>query len=92
MQGSRLDFGRFKRERLDGHSFRRSRERGGGDDLLIRANPLPVILRRPEHFARSLRLPSIKTLRATCTNGPGFAVLDRLPIDAFDIDDIVTVY
>ncbi len=59
---------------------------------LIRANPLPVILRLPEHFAIPSLTEHYKTLRATCTSGPGFAVLDRLPIDAFDIDDIVTVY
>ena len=59
---------------------------------LMHDQPLPTILRRPDQFAIPHLTSAYHQLKSICSQGIGFAVLDRLPIDEFDIDDIVAVY
>jgi len=58
----------------------------------VRKHPLPTILRRPDQFNTPHLAAAYQKLKAICDDGVGFAVLDRLPIDDFHIDDMVTVY
>jgi len=55
-------------------------------------NPAPMYLRHPDQFD----IPNLRQAYAKCKTilqeGIGFAVIDKLPIDAYEIDDIVTVY
>jgi alpha-ketoglutarate-dependent taurine dioxygenase len=64
-------------------------------DLLIakmRANPLPLLLRTPD----GMDLPHLKRLFSTAKDrldqGIGFVVFDKMPIGAYDIDDIIACY
>lgn len=58
----------------------------------IRRNPLPTLLLKPEQF----EIPELKCAyektKAICDHGAGFAVIDKLPIDNFEIEDMVNVY
>tara|TARA_B100000989_G_C19526798_1_gene467340 strand:+ start:865 stop:1866 length:1002 start_codon:yes stop_codon:yes gene_type:complete len=57
-----------------------------------RRNPLPTLLLKPEQF----EIPELKSAyekaKAICDHGAGFAVIDKLPIDDFEIEDMVNVY
>ena len=59
---------------------------------LMHDQPLPTILRRPDQFAIPHLTSAYHQLKSICSQGIGFAVLDRLAIDEFNIDDIVAVY
>ncbi|MDH3662882.1 MAG: TauD/TfdA family dioxygenase [Alphaproteobacteria bacterium] len=58
----------------------------------LRAKPLPLLLRTPDGMA----IPHLRKLYAHAKDrldqGPGFVVLDRLPIDDYDIDEILACY
>ena len=58
----------------------------------IRANPAPMYLRHPNQFD----IPNLRKAYYKCTKmlleGVGFSVIDKLPIDDHEIDEIVTVY
>lgn len=58
----------------------------------MKANPLPLYLRTPDGF----EIPELRRLYAevktTLDQGIGFAVLDRMPIEDHDIEDIVACY
>ena len=54
--------------------------------------PLPTLLLKPEQF----EIPELKIAyekaKAICDNGVGFTVIDKLPIDDFQIEEMVNVY
>lgn len=58
----------------------------------MKANPLPLVLRTPD----GMDIPHLRGLYAAAKekldHGIGFVVLDKIPIDAHDIDDIVACY
>ncbi len=58
----------------------------------MKANPLPLLLRTPEGF----EIPHLNSLYAAAKerldHGIGFVVLDKIPIDDHDIDDIIACY
>lgn len=59
---------------------------------LMKANPLPLLLRSPD----GMDLPHLRRLYAAAQekldHGIGFVVLDKMPIDAFDLEDIIACY
>ena len=58
----------------------------------MHANPAPMYLRHPDQF----NIPNLRHAYAKCktilNEGVGFSVINNLPIDAYEIDDIVSVY
>ena len=58
----------------------------------VEDNPLPVLYRRLEDFALPACRAMMAGLKRILDDGVGFAVLDRLPMDDFDIDTLVQVY
>ena len=56
------------------------------------SHPLPMLLRRPDQFD----IPHLREIYMKCesilNNGIGFAVIDKLPIDDYDFDNIIEVY
>ncbi len=58
----------------------------------MRAKPLPMLLRIADHFD----IPALRAVAARAKTmldqGIGFVVFDRLPIDDYDIDDILACY
>ena len=58
----------------------------------IKRKPLPTILRHADQF----NIPCIRKIYARakkiCDDGIGFAVMDRLPLDDYEIQDIKDVY
>ena len=58
----------------------------------LRQNPLPTLLLKPEHFTIPELQNAYKKAKAICDQGAGFAVIDKLPIDDFEIEDMVNVY
>jgi len=58
----------------------------------IRANPLPLLLRTPD----SIDIPNLRALfseaKDKLDDGIGFVVFDKMPIDDYDIDEIVACY
>ena len=57
-----------------------------------RRNPLPTLLLKPEQFEIPELKSAYKKAKAICDHGAGFAVIDKLPIDDFEIEDMVNVY
>ena len=57
-----------------------------------RRNPLPTILLKPEQFEIPELQSAYQKTKAICDRGAGFAVIDKLPIDDFEIEDMVNVY
>ena len=60
--------------------------------LKIEQQPLPTVLRRIEEFECPNLLTSVAKARKILDDGCGFTVLDRLPMDEFDIDLMLTVF
>ena len=58
----------------------------------MKRQPLPTLLRRPEQFDIPELTRSYAAAREICDHGIGFAVIDRLPMDDYDITDMVDVY
>ncbi len=58
----------------------------------MKANPLPLLLRTPD----GLEIPHLRSVYAIAKekldHGVGFVVLDKMPIDDHDIDDIIACY
>ena len=58
----------------------------------MRAKPLPMLLRTPDRFD----MPALRAVAANAKSrldqGIGFVVFDRLPIDDYEIDDILACY
>ncbi len=57
-----------------------------------RRNPLPTLLLKPEQFEIHELQSAYEKAKAICDQGAGFAVIDKLPIDDFEIEDMVNVY
>ena len=53
----------------------------------IRRNPLPTLLLTPEQFDIPELKIAYEKAKTICDHGAGFAVIDKLPIDDFDIED-----
>ncbi len=58
----------------------------------MRASPLHRLLRRPEQFEIPHLTAAYTAAKAVCDKGAGFAVLDRLPMTEFEIDEMIDVY
>ena len=58
----------------------------------LKQQPLPTLLRRPQQFDIPALTKAYGAAKDICDKGVGFAVIDRLPMDAFDLDDMVDVY
>ena len=59
---------------------------------LMRKHPLPTILRHPDQFEiPHLRVAYAKA-KEICDTGVGFAVIDRLPVDDYDIQIMIDIY
>jgi hypothetical protein len=58
----------------------------------MQSYPLPILLRRPDQF----NIPRLREIYKKCKNildnGVGFSVIDKLPIDEFEVDVIIEVY
>lgn len=55
-------------------------------------NPLPTLLRRPEHFEMPLLGQVMARAKALLDGVPGVAVIDTLPLDALDPDGAATLF
>ncbi len=58
----------------------------------IEQQPLPTVLRRVGEFECPQLLAAVSKARKMLDDGCGFTVLDRLPMDEFDIDLMLTVF
>lgn len=58
----------------------------------IEQQPLPTVLRRIEEFECPELLAAADRARQILDSGCGFTVLDRLPMDEFDIDTMLAVF
>ena len=58
----------------------------------MRATPLPTLLRHPAQFDIPNLTKAYEAAKSICDNGAGFAVLDRLPMDEFDVEEMVDIY
>lgn len=58
----------------------------------INEQPLPILLLRPEQFEIPRLTSAYKRARDICDKGPGFAVIEKLPIEEYDIEDMVSIY
>ena len=58
----------------------------------IRRHPLPTLLLKPEQFKIPELKIAYKRAKAICDQGAGFAVIDKMPIDDFEIEDMVNIY
>ena len=56
------------------------------------AKPLPTLLRKPSQFDISELANIYNKAKNICDHGVGFAVIDRLPLDDFTIEQMVNVY
>lgn len=59
---------------------------------LLDANPLPTVSLRPEDFELPACRAMMAQTKATLENGVGFAVIDRLPVDAVGKDTVTKLY
>ena len=58
----------------------------------LKRNPLPTLLLRPEQFEIPELSHAYQKAKDICDMGTGFAVIDQLPIDQYEIEDMVDVY
>jgi hypothetical protein len=56
------------------------------------AKPLPTLLRKPSQFNIPELANIYKKAKNICDHGVGFAVIDGLPLDDFEIEQMVDVY
>lgn len=84
-------------DELSGHPWVIEIDQAARDDIhrliaAMQANPLPLLLRRPDSFD----IPALRGLavraKTDLDQRIGFVVFDRLPIDDYDIDDILACY
>jgi len=59
---------------------------------VMQKHPLPTILRRPEQFEIPHLQAAYAKAKDICDNGAGFAVIDRLPLDEYDIETMIDIY
>ena len=58
----------------------------------LRRAPVPTLLLLPEHFALDACARWMKLVRARLDEGPGFVLLDRLPLDRMSRQEAVDLY
>jgi len=58
----------------------------------LTANPLPVEALTPAHFPMPACTAEMARVRAALTDGIGFAIIDRLPLDSYDEQTLVRIY
>jgi alpha-ketoglutarate-dependent taurine dioxygenase len=58
----------------------------------LRAAPVPTLLLLPEHFALAACARFMATVRERLDQGPGFAVIDRLPLDRLSRPEAIDLY
>jgi alpha-ketoglutarate-dependent taurine dioxygenase len=58
----------------------------------LRRAPVPTLLLQPEHFALAACGRFIAEVRRRLDDGPGFVVLDRLPVDTMSADEAIALY
>ena len=58
----------------------------------MRSKPLPTLLRNPQQFEIPDLSAAYGKAKHICDNGLGFAVIDKFPLDEFDIDQMVDIY
>lgn len=58
----------------------------------LRANPLPVEILSPDHFDMPTCRALMALAKAGITEGLGFLILDRLPMDRYSRDEAVAIY
>jgi alpha-ketoglutarate-dependent taurine dioxygenase len=58
----------------------------------LRAAPVPTLLLLPEHFALERCARFMATVREHLDHGPGFVVLDRLPLDRMSRPEAIDLY
>jgi alpha-ketoglutarate-dependent taurine dioxygenase len=64
-----------------------------GDALAeLRRAPVPTLLLLPEHFPLAAAGRFMAEVRRRLDDGPGFVLLDRLPVDALTADEAVALY
>lgn len=59
---------------------------------LMRARPLPLLLRAPSQFDMPALRDFMVRARGLLDGHPGIAVIDRLPLDSMEVEDAVTVF
>ena len=59
---------------------------------LMRANPLPTLALRPRDFRLDACHDFMNHVKDALDGGPGFVVLDRLPVERFTRDEAVRLY
>jgi alpha-ketoglutarate-dependent taurine dioxygenase len=60
-------------------------------EALVR-DPLPLLLLRPEDFVLDAARTFMGTVKRTIDDGPGFAIVDRLPVERWPVDGARTVW
>ena len=58
----------------------------------LRRAPVPTLLLLPEHFPLAATGRFVAELRRRLDEGPGFVVLDRLPVEAMSADEAIALY
>ena len=58
----------------------------------LRRAPVPTLLLLPEHFALAATARFMEEARRRLDEGPGFVMLDRLPVDAMSRDEAIALY
>jgi alpha-ketoglutarate-dependent taurine dioxygenase len=58
----------------------------------LRRAAVPTLLRVPEHFALTATARFREEARRRLNEGPGFVMLDRLPVDAMSRDEAIALY
>jgi len=58
----------------------------------LRANPLPLLLRTPDVFSIPALQSTFVSARKILDDGCGFCVIEGLPMDDYDLDDMVACY
>lgn len=58
----------------------------------LKTQPLPTLLLRPEQFEIPELILAYQKAKNICDLGTGFAVIDRLPIDQYELEDMIDVY
>jgi alpha-ketoglutarate-dependent taurine dioxygenase len=59
---------------------------------LMRARPLPLLLRAPSQFDMPALRDFMVRARGLLDGHPGIAVIDRLPLDSMEVEDAVAVF
>jgi alpha-ketoglutarate-dependent taurine dioxygenase len=58
----------------------------------LRRNPLPMLLLQPAMFELSACQAMMDAARHEIQQGPGFVIIDRLPVDRFSVEEARSVY